>query len=328
MTDLRPEEIPGRKRFAPTSQGGSPALGGRSRGGLATRSPESQPSDRLARSAVAQEGTVRRNPIALQDLTARTRCEVRLLNPAPGARAFVAQAAWPERYQRAANLRCQLRARPACWRAIRDLGLGLVGVVLGFAAAGCGGEQEASSTSDLAASRERAGARDYQGRRRGYTVAVPGGWHLATASLTASISDPREILAVATFLLGRGDGVCDALERVPPGEGVRDRPRTRPGRLRPRGFSAPARQLRARPRPPRLVRVGPTAPPPSRTVRGVTSHRSKCSTAGSGSATPGAFHVFVGVGKTAPPEVRREAFKILNSLRFDPTGKPDWEASE
>ena len=49
--------------------------------------------------------------------------------------------------------------------------------------------------------------------------AVPGGWHLATASLTASISDPREILAVATFLLGRGDGICDALERVPPGEG-------------------------------------------------------------------------------------------------------------
>jgi len=26
--------------------------------------------------------------------------------------------------------------------------------------------------------------------------------------------------------------------------------------------------------------------------------------------------------------VRREAFKALNSLRFDATGKPDWEASE
>jgi hypothetical protein len=39
-----------------------------------------------------------------------------------------------------------------------------------------------------------------------------------------------------------------------------------------------------------------------------------------------AFHVFVGVGRAAPPELRREAFEILNTLRFQP-GKPDWPSA-
>jgi hypothetical protein len=39
------------------------------------------------------------------------------------------------------------------------------------------------------------------------------------------------------------------------------------------------------------------------------------------------FHVFVGVGKDAPEEVRREAFEILDTLRFDPGVKPDWQSA-
>ena len=40
-----------------------------------------------------------------------------------------------------------------------------------------------------------------------------------------------------------------------------------------------------------------------------------------------AFHVFVGVGKDAPAELRREAFAILDTLRFDPEVKPDWRSA-
>jgi hypothetical protein len=40
-----------------------------------------------------------------------------------------------------------------------------------------------------------------------------------------------------------------------------------------------------------------------------------------------AFHVFVGIGKDAPPDVRRDAFRVLDSLRFDPAVKPGWRSS-
>jgi hypothetical protein len=40
-----------------------------------------------------------------------------------------------------------------------------------------------------------------------------------------------------------------------------------------------------------------------------------------------AFHVLVAIGRNARPELRRDAFRILDSLRFDPSVKPDWRAS-
>lgn len=40
-----------------------------------------------------------------------------------------------------------------------------------------------------------------------------------------------------------------------------------------------------------------------------------------------AFHVLVAVGRSAPAELSRDAFRILDSLRFDPTVKPDWLSS-
>jgi hypothetical protein len=39
-----------------------------------------------------------------------------------------------------------------------------------------------------------------------------------------------------------------------------------------------------------------------------------------------AFHVLVIVGRSAPEGVRREAWDILDSLRFDPDVKPAWQA--
>jgi hypothetical protein len=40
-----------------------------------------------------------------------------------------------------------------------------------------------------------------------------------------------------------------------------------------------------------------------------------------------AFHVLVIVGRSAPASVRTEAWGILDSLRFDPHVRPDWQAS-
>jgi hypothetical protein len=39
------------------------------------------------------------------------------------------------------------------------------------------------------------------------------------------------------------------------------------------------------------------------------------------------FHVLVAIGESAPDDTGREAYRILDSLRFDPSVKPDWSSS-
>jgi hypothetical protein len=187
---------------------------------------------------------------------------------------------------------------------------GLVLVIVGVLIA-----VEAQSHGERAG--ELASASTYQDPRRGYTVTVPGGWHRAEASLAPTLVDPREILAVATFPLQNGD-LCDALQRVPPGEAfvtVQERGR---GAYGSGGF--PARPARFEPDPalpgssawPYCVGGDDKPPIP------ILDYWFEFSDAGR------AFHVFVGIGTGASTHVRREAFDILNSLRFDAAVKPDW----
>jgi hypothetical protein len=200
-----------------------------------------------------------------------------------------------------------------------------VGVALSIAAGclvmtGCSVEAVERRPHDVDARRKASAGVD-QRRRWGYTVTVPEGWHEAQTSLTPSLIDPREILTVATFALPRAGGLCDALERVPPAEAfvtVQERGRGAYGR---EGF------------PTRPATFGPDPELPGSSVWPYCAggdHRPPIpmldywfgfSDAGR------AFHVFVGIGRDAPADVRRDAFRVLDSLRFDPTIKPGWRSS-
>ena len=39
------------------------------------------------------------------------------------------------------------------------------------------------------------------------------------------------------------------------------------------------------------------------------------------------FHVLVAIGEAAPPGAERDAYRMLDSLRFDPSVKPDWDST-
>jgi hypothetical protein len=39
------------------------------------------------------------------------------------------------------------------------------------------------------------------------------------------------------------------------------------------------------------------------------------------------FHVQVAIGESARPHAARDAYRILDSLRFDPSVKPDWDSA-
>jgi hypothetical protein len=185
-----------------------------------------------------------------------------------------------------------------------------------------GGERAGSSTRDLAARGELASAgATYQDRRWGYTVAVPDGWHRVTTSLTPNLVDPREILAVATFPSARGDGLCDALERVPPAAAfvtVQERGRGAYGR---EGFPTRPAHFEPDPQLPGTSAWPYCAGGDDRPPIPMLDYWFGFSDAGR------AFHVFVGIGKDAPPDVRRDAFRVLDSLRFDPAVKPGWRSS-
>src|SRR5919107_4418998 len=63
--------------------------------------------------------------------------------------------------------------------------------------AACGGETQVPASP---AAHERAGAARVA-TARGVTVVLPTGWRRARESLTPALTDPREVLSVATFPL-------------------------------------------------------------------------------------------------------------------------------
>lgn len=151
-------------------------------------------------------------------------------------------------------------------------------------------------------------------------MTAPQGWHRAPASLTPSLVDPREIMAFATFPLRRGEELCEALGRIPPDEAlvtVQERGRGFRGRgefpARPPSFE-PDSELPGSSTWPYCLR-GDSKPPIPMLDYWFTFRDADR-----------AFHVFVGIGKDAPPELRREAFGLLDSLRFDPSVEPDWRS--
>lgn len=159
----------------------------------------------------------------------------------------------------------------------------------------------------------------YENAERGYTVTIPPGWHRAEHKLTV-LTDPVETLVAATFRPEPGAASCgpvtfggfDArqvivmvLERgADSGSAWRDFP------ARPAHFA---------------FEQGMTSEFADclRTTRHIPlkDHWFRFTDAGRH------FHVLVVIGADVPPGSEAEAYRLLDSLRFDASVKPDWPSS-
>jgi hypothetical protein len=196
-------------------------------------------------------------------------------------------------------------------------------------------ERERGAARERAVAREHAVGREpveerksgppewttYRSADFGYAVSFPEGWQRATESLTPLLAEPREILSLGTFRLRYREGEC---EHVPTGalesmseedvlltileRGARGRYAREYFPPRPASFAfEPDRGSEA----PWCVH---------RPVR-FADHWFAFTDARRH------FHVLVALGHSAPAELRRQAYRILDTLRLDPEVRPDWPVS-
>jgi hypothetical protein len=162
-------------------------------------------------------------------------------------------------------------------------------------------------------------------RDHGFTVELPSGWRRASGKLAPQITEPLEVLTVATLPVAGADphGVCEpgsqpALAEFREDDALVTLQESGRGALRINPLSFP----------PRPDRFQPQDFPGGSTFTDcfvgdlpVTDHWFGFADAGR------AFHVLVIIGRAAPSHIRDEAWSILDRLRFDPDVRPDWNAS-
>jgi hypothetical protein len=185
---------------------------------------------------------------------------------------------------------------------------------------GCGSE---SQTERAAPASER--WRVEVDRNRGYSVELPSGWIRATGKLTPQITEPLEILTVATLPIadvGRydmcGPGSRPALAAFTEKDALVTVQESGRGALRINPLSHPPRPDHFRPED---FPDGSTFTDCFVGDLPVEDHWFGFADAGR------AFHVLVIIGRAAPNHVRHAAWSVLDRLRFDPDVRPDWKAS-
>jgi hypothetical protein len=162
-------------------------------------------------------------------------------------------------------------------------------------------------------------AATYDDPERGFSVRIPAGWHRATRPLTP-LTEPVERLVVATYRPRAGSDRCGPLAF-----GGFDADEVLISVLE-RGLDPDSEWRDFPPRPARFAfEAGMTSEFTEclRTTEGIPlkDHWFTFTDAGRH------FHVLVAIGADAPPEAARDAYRMLDSLRFDPSVKPDWRAS-
>jgi hypothetical protein len=184
--------------------------------------------------------------------------------------------------------------------------------LISFAAGGCGQAEPVP------------GWTPYRSAKWGYTVGFPADWQRATSSLTPSLTDPREILSLGTFPLRYRPTNCEAFAGSAQQDlGDRDVFLT----VQELGIPTPEQdypegKIDVPPRPRRFGAESGGGPrltdcPGSRALVQWINFRD----AGR------YFYALVAFGRSAPAELRRDAYRVLDTLRFDPSVKPDWPAS-
>jgi hypothetical protein len=189
-----------------------------------------------------------------------------------------------------------------------------IALTVALLAAGCGGGDDDSANAPE-------GWREHVDERHGFRVSLPPGWDLADQSLSPTMTDPVEILLAASFPLEEPRGLCRMVARIPPDEALVTLQERGRGALgdptfppRPASFE-PDPELPGSSTWPYCVNGDDEPPIP------MLDYWFGFKDAGR------AFHVFVGVGKEAPPELTAEAFEILDTLRLDPEVLPDWRSA-
>lgn len=193
---------------------------------------------------------------------------------------------------------------------------GLPLTALLIALAGCGSSGGAAVTPADAPADDPG---TYESADRGFSVAIPPGWHRAEEGLS-DLGDPVEILVAGTFPPHRIGPDCG-----PVGLGNFESEDVLVTILE-RGRDPSASWTDFPPRPDRFA-----------FEPGMTSESAECFGASHqvpledhwfGFTDAGRhFHVLVAIGADAPPQRAREAYSILDSLRFDPSVKPDWRSA-
>ena len=180
-----------------------------------------------------------------------------------------------------------------------------------LAIAGCGGAEPATEPAEPVVV-----------RGHGLSAELPRGWHAAPTSQPPGLTDPREVLAAASYPLGapgEQPGCAHmpsaALQAIGAGGAFVT--------LQERGIEPGSKWLDF---PPRPAHFGPEL--------GAASEASGCA--------PGAkfrdhwfgftdgerhFHVLVAFGRDATPEVQRQAWALLDGVRVDPAVRPDWRSA-
>jgi hypothetical protein len=159
----------------------------------------------------------------------------------------------------------------------------------------------------------------YTDKRWGYSVAFPGTWHRAIEAVARELTEPREVLSLATFPLRYHPTDCEAFAGAARSDlGSHDAFLT----VQERGYD-PVSDWRDFPS--RPEHFHPTSGEPAEArcgdPPGATVYWRNFTDAGRH------FHTLVVIGPDAPGSVRSEAWRILDSLRLDPDRRPTWPAS-
>jgi hypothetical protein len=165
----------------------------------------------------------------------------------------------------------------------------------------------------------------YRSAEWGYSVSFPANWQRATRSLTPKLTDPREILSLGTFPLRYRPTNCEAFA------GSAQQDLGDPGRPAHHPESGIPTPEQGYPEgkivnvPPRPGRFGPESGSGTRTT---DCPGSQASVQWINFRDAGRyFYALLAFGRSAPVELRHDAYRILDSLRLDPSVKPDWPAS-
>jgi hypothetical protein len=183
-------------------------------------------------------------------------------------------------------------------------------LLLATVAAGCGAT--AARTQTGGSGLDAAGWSSYESGRWGYSVSIPPGWHRAARSLTPALTEPVEIFVAATYRPKRGDLDCGPLAL-----GGFDSDQAMVVILE-RGREPGADWSEFPPRPAHFgfePGMGSEFTDCVRKSRGVAlkDHWFRFTDSGRH------FHVLVAIGASAYPGAMEDAYRLLDSMRFDPT---------
>jgi hypothetical protein len=176
-------------------------------------------------------------------------------------------------------------------------------LLLAVTGAGCGGDESVPSRGD------------HESRGAGVRVTLPSGWRVAREAVSPKLFDPREILSVGTFPLRYRPSDCEAFaggaqQDLGPSDAF----------LTIQEGGAPIESITSRPK---RFRATDMARARAIDCPGTDARMYRLRFRDAGRS----FLVYLGLGSSTPHVARTQALDILNSLRFDPSVKPDWPAS-